>query len=62
MKMLSFPGGASGKESTANAGDIRKAGLILGWERPPAGGQSIPLQYSCLEHPQGQRSLVGYSL
>ena len=35
MKMLNFPGGASGKESIANAGDIRDVGLILGWERPP---------------------------
>ena len=25
------------------------------------GGNDNPLQYSCLENPQGQRSLVGYS-
>ena len=25
------------------------------------GGHVNPLQYSCLENPQGQRSLVGYS-
>ena len=24
-------------------------------------GNSDPLQYSCLEHPNGQRSLAGYS-
>ena len=27
----------------------------------PGGGHGIPLQYSCLENPYGQRSLVGYS-
>ena len=27
----------------------------------PGGGQGNPLQYSCLENPHGQRSLVGYS-
>ena len=25
------------------------------------GGHGDPLQYSCLENPHGQRSLVGYS-
>ena len=33
----------------------------LGWEDPPGGGHGSPLQYSCLENPHGQRSLVGYS-
>ena len=36
----------------------------LGWEDPlegpPGGGHGNPLQYSCLENPHGQRSLVGY--
>ena len=27
----------------------------------PGGGQGDPLQYSCLENPHGQRSLVGWS-
>ena len=31
----------------------------LGWD--PGGGHGNPLQYSCLENPHGQRSLVGYS-
>ena len=31
----------------------------LGWEDPLEEGN--PLQYSCLENPHGQRSLVGYS-
>ena len=38
----------SGKEFTCNAGD---PGLIPGSERPFGGGQSYPLQYSCLENP-----------
>ena len=29
--------------------------------RPPGEGNGSPLQYSCLENPHGQRSLVGYS-
>ena len=33
----------------------------LGWEKSPEGGHGNPLQCSCLEHPHGQRSLVGYS-
>ena len=28
--------------------------------RSPGGGHGNPLQYSCLENPQGQRSLLGY--
>ena len=30
-------------------------------EESPGGGHGNPLQYSCLENPHGQRSLVGYS-
>jgi len=41
-----------------NAGDL---GLILGLGRSSGGGHGNPLQYSCLEIPQGQRSLAGYS-
>ena len=29
--------------------------------KSPGGGHGNPLQYSCLENPHGQRSLVGYS-
>ena len=53
-----FPGGSVGKELACN---VRDLGLILGWEDFPAGGNGNPLQYSCLENPQGQRSLAGYS-
>ena len=35
---------------------------ILWDERSPGEGHDNPLQYSCLDNPPGQRSLVGYSL
>ena len=57
---IGFPGGSVGKKkkSACNVGDL---GSIPGLGRSPAGGHDNPLQYSCLENPQGQRSLVGYS-
>ena len=55
---LGFPGCSDGKESTCNVGDL---GLIPGLERSFRGGHGIPLQYSCLESPHGQRNLAGYS-
>ena len=36
-------------------------GPIPGSGRSPGGGHVNPLQYSCLEYPHGQKSLVGYS-
>ena len=56
--MSGFPGDSVGKEPAWNAGDL---GLIPGCERFPGGGYGNPPQYSCLENPHGQRSLVGYS-
>ena len=53
-----FPGGSDGKESSCNAGDLD---LIPGLGRSPGRGHGNPLQYSCLENPHGQRSLVCYS-
>ena len=55
---MGFPGGSNGKESACNAGD---QGSIPGEGRSPGKGNSNPLQYSCLENPHEQRSLVGYS-
>ena len=55
---MGFPGGSGSKESACNAGDL---GFILGLGRSSGGGHGNPLQYSGLEDPQGQRSLVGYS-
>ena len=45
-------------ETVKNAGDLSS---IPGLGRFPGGGHGNPLQYSCLENPHGQRSLVGYS-
>ena len=53
-----FLGGSDDKESAHNAGD---PGSIPGLERSPGEGNDNPFQYSCLENPYGQRSLVGYS-
>ena len=39
------------KNLSANAGDIRVAGSILGSERSPEGGHGNRHQYSCLENP-----------
>ena len=47
------------KEPPARAEDIRDAGSIRGSGEFPGGGHGNPLQYSRLENPHGQRSLVG---
>ena len=49
------------KNPLANGGDPRDAGLIPGSGRSPGGGHDSSLQYSCLENPHEQRSLVGAS-
>ena len=56
-----FPAGSVVKNLPSNTGDLRDASLISGSGRYLAGGNGNPLQYSCLENPHGQRSLVGYS-
>ena len=50
--------GSDGKEYVCNVGAL---GSIPGLGRFPGGGHGNPIQYSCLENPHGQRSLVGYS-
>ena len=55
---MGFPGGSDGEDSACNAGD---SGSIPGLGRSSGGGHGNPLQYSCLENPQGWRSLEGYS-
>ena len=39
------------KNHSANAGDTRDMGLILGSGRSPGGGHGNSIQYSCLENP-----------
>ena len=58
MKRMGFPGGSDSKESDCKVGD---QGSIPRVGKSPGGGHGDPLQYSCLENPHGQRSLVGYS-
>ena len=55
--MLGFPVDSDSKESTCNEGDL---GSIPRLGRFPGGGHGNPLQYSCLEYPREQRSMVGY--
>ena len=55
---MDFSGSSASKESACNAGDpssIPGLGSASGEEN------GYPLQYSCLEKPQGQTCLVGYS-
>ena len=54
--LWNFLGGSNGKVSAYSAGD---PGSIPGWGRSLGEGNGNPLQYSCLENPHGQRSLVG---
>ena len=53
-----FPGSSDSKESACNMGDL---GSIPELGRYPGRGHGNPLQYSCLENPHGQQSLVGYN-
>ena len=39
------------KSLSADAGDVRDVGLILGLGRSPGEGHGNPLQHSCLENP-----------
>ena len=49
------------KNLPVNAGDTGDASSIPGSGRSPGGGNGNRLQYSYLENPHGQRSLVGHS-
>jgi len=55
---LGFSSSSVSKESDCNAGDL---GLVTELGRSPGGGHGNPLHYSCLENPQGERSLAGCS-
>ena len=67
LSCMGFPGGSDSKESTCNSRDpdsncnSRDPDSITGLVRSPGKGNDNPFQYSCLENPHGQRSLVGYS-
>ena len=53
---MGLPGHSDSQESACNSGDL---GSIPELGRSPGEGNGNPLQYSCLENPHGQRSLVG---
>jgi len=55
---VGFPGDTHGKESACNAGDL---GSIPQLGISPGKENGNPLQFSCLENPNGQRSLEVYS-
>ena len=44
------------KNMSANVGDIRDAGSVLGLGRSPGGGHGNPLQYSSLVNPMDRES------
>ena len=46
-----FSGGANGKESPCNAGDL---GSVPGWGRSAGEGNGYLIQYSCLENSMGR--------
>ena len=56
-----FPDGSVVKNLPANAVETGDVGLIPGLGRSPGGGNSKPLQHSCLRKSHGQRSLAIYS-
>ena len=58
---LGLPRWLSGKDSACQCRRCRCASLIPGLRSSPGGGNDNPLQYCCLENPQGQRGLAGYS-
>ena len=61
MSTLGFPGGTKGKEPACQCRRHKRCGFDPGAGRSPEGGHGNPSQYSCLENPHGQRSLVGNS-
>jgi len=56
-----FPDGTVVKNLSANAGDPRDTGLILGLKTSSREGNGNPLQVFLTGNVSGQRSLAGYS-
>ena len=54
-----LPGGSDDKVSACSMGYLSS---IPGLGKSPEGGRCNPLQHSCVDNPQRQRSLAGYSL
>ena len=47
---MGFPDGSAVKNLTANAGDVRDVGSVLGLGRSPGGGNGNSLLYSYLKN------------
>ena len=62
--LMSFPGGASGKESACQCRSMRDEDSVPGWGRSPGEGNGNPLWYSCLENPmdRGARQAIVHEL
>ena len=60
LLQMDFPGGSVVKNPLASACQCRRCRFDPWVRKTPGEGNGNPLQYSCLENPQGQRSLVGY--
>ena len=54
---MGFPGDTVIKNPLANAGDTKDEGSIPGLGRSPGGGNSNPLQNSCLENSMNRGEL-----
>jgi len=54
---MGFPGGASGKNTPDNAGDLRDSGSILGLGRFPGGGQNTSTSVFLPGESHGQRPI-----
>ena len=50
--LMGFPGGASGEEPACQCRRHKRCGFDLRVGKIPGGGQSNPIQYSCLENPR----------
>ena len=56
-----FPGDSSGKEPACLCKRHKRLGFDPWVRKIPGGGHGNPLQFSCLDKPHGQKSLLGYN-
>ena len=51
LMFYGLPSGTRGKETPANAGDLRDVGSVPGLARSPGAGHGNPGHYFCLQNP-----------
>ena len=61
MYLRDFPGGLVVRGFFPRVSVVKNLPTMQKSGRSPGGGRGNPLQYSCLENPHGQRSLLGCS-